>query len=102
LERLVIEVLVGRRVKLSSSAVQPDVSSRRDPTQLTDSRSPTRHDALPTSPYERRTGRSLDARAMYLAGKLYRLHGSNEPDNDRASDFVWLRPHEEPGRDRPL
>jgi hypothetical protein len=68
LERVVIEVLVGRRVKLSSSAAQPDVASLRDLTQLTDSRSQTRHDALPTSPYERRTGQSLDARAMYLAG----------------------------------
>ncbi len=34
----------------------------------------------------------LGARAMYLGTSLYRIHGSNEPMDDRYQCFVWLHP----------
>ena len=36
--------------------------------------------ARPAAPHGRRHGNPLGARAMYLGGTLYRIHGSNEPE----------------------
>ena len=44
----------------------------------------------------------LGARAMYLAGTLYRIHGSNEPDDDRPGRLLRLHPHDQRRRRRPL
>ena len=47
-------------------------------------------------------GNPLGARAMYLAGTIYRIHGTNEPCDDRQARLERLHPHAQRGRDRPL
>ncbi len=37
----------------------------------------------------------LGARAMYLGSTLYRIHGSNEPGDDRPGGILWLLPHDQ-------
>jgi lipoprotein-anchoring transpeptidase ErfK/SrfK len=44
----------------------------------------------------------LGARAMYLGGSLYRIHGSNEPENHRPGGLLRLHPDDQRGRDGPL
>ena len=44
----------------------------------------------------------LGARAMYIGGTLYRIHGSNEPETIGQAVSSRLHPHAERGRDRPF
>ena len=44
----------------------------------------------------------LGARAMYLSGSVYRIHGTNAPHDHRPARVVGLLPPHERGRDRPL
>ena len=47
-------------------------------------------------------GNPLGARAMYLAGTVYRIHGTNAPAHDRPRGVERLHPHAQRGRDRSL
>ena len=47
-------------------------------------------------------GNPLGARALYLGSSMYRIHGTNEPCDDRQECFVRLHPHDERGRHRSL
>ena len=44
----------------------------------------------------------LGARAMYLGGTVYRIHGTNAPVDHRPARVVGLHPPDQRGRDRPL
>ncbi len=44
----------------------------------------------------------LGARAMYLGGTLYRIHGSNEPETIGTGGLLGLHPDDQRRRDRPL
>ena len=44
----------------------------------------------------------LGARAMYLGGSIYRIHGSNEPETIGTGGLVGLHPHDQRRRDGPL
>ena len=44
----------------------------------------------------------LGARALYLSGSVYRIHGTNAPDDHRRPRIVGLHPDGQRGRDRPL
>ena len=44
----------------------------------------------------------LGARAMYLSGSVYRIHGTNAPGTIGAPKYLGLHPHAQRGRDRPL
>ena len=47
-------------------------------------------------------GNPLGARAMYLGGTIYRIHGTNDPCDDRHPRFLGLPPPHQPRRQRPL
>ena len=44
----------------------------------------------------------LGARAMYLGGSMFRIHGSNEPETIAPGRVVRLHPHDQRRRERPL
>ena len=43
-------------------------------------------------------GNPLGARAMYLGNTLYRIHGTNAPDDHRPARVVGLHPPDQRGR----
>ena len=47
-------------------------------------------------------GNPLGARAMYLGGTVYRIHGTNQPQTIGSRGVVGLFPAGQRGRDRPL
>ena len=58
--------------------------------------------ALPAAHDRRRPGNPLGARAMYLGGTDYRIHGTNDPDDHRQARVVGLHPADQRGRERSL
>ena len=58
--------------------------------------------ALPAAHGAGGPGNPLGARALYIGGTEYRIHGTNEPDTDRQAHVVGLHPAHQRQHRRPL